>query len=187
MRRGGTLVTINNSSLFAVDELFLPVKNVVAELERSEFFMSGSIVEMLTDPSHPVMSGMPERSKVFVSRSPVFTVTDEFEGSVLAKYAESGSPLLSGYLLGEEKMQGYAAALDVHHGDGRVVLLGMRPQWRGQPFGNFRILFNAVFYSAAVAALTPENAAFWEAPEEEQEEEKTENQQQSGRRRHSRF
>jgi hypothetical protein len=187
VRAGGTLVTINNSSLFAVDELFLPVKNVVGELERSEFSMSGSIVEMRTDPSHPVMTGMPERSKVFVSRSPVFTVTDDFEGSVLAKYAESGSPLLSGYLLGEEKMQGYAAALDVHHGDGRVVLLGMRPQWRGQPFGNFRILFNAAFYSAAVAALTPENAAFWEAPEEEEEEEKTENQQQSGRRGQSLF
>jgi hypothetical protein len=174
VRSGGTLVTINSSSLFAIDQLFLPVKNAVSGLERSEFYMSGSIVEMHTDPSHPVMSGMPERSKVFVSRSPVFTVTDEFKGSVLAKYAKSGSPLLSGYLLGEEKVQGYAAALDVRHGDGRVVLLGMRPQWRGQPFGNFRIVFNAALYSAEVAALTPANADFWEAPKEEEEEGKKE-------------
>jgi hypothetical protein len=184
VRSGGTLVTINNSSLFAIDQLFLPVKNVVSDLERREFFMAGSIVEMRTDPSHPVMSGMPERSKVFVSRSPVFTVTEEFEGSVLAKYADSGSPLLSGYLLGEETIQGYAAALDVHHGDGRVVLLGMRPQWRGQPFGNFRIVFNAALYSAELAAVTPENEDFWKAPpEEEEEEEAKENRQQSERRR----
>ncbi|MEE9183598.1 MAG: hypothetical protein V3U39_03850, partial [Acidimicrobiia bacterium] len=165
-------VTINNSSLFAIDELHLPVKNVVGELERKEFFMSGSIVEMLVDPSHPVMSGMPERSKVFVSRSPAFTVTDDFKGSVLAKYAEDGSPLLSGYLLGEEHVQGLAAALEVHHGNGRVILLGMRPQWRGQPFGNFRILFNAALYSAEMAALTPANPDFWEAPKEEEKEEK---------------
>ena len=180
VRGGGTLVTINSSSLFAIDELHLPVKNVVGELERKEFFMSGSIVEMLVDPSHPVMSGMPERSKVFVSRSPVFTVTDDFEGSVLAKYAEDGSPLLSGYLLGEEHVQGFAAALEVHHGNGRVILLGMRPQWRGQPFGTFRILFNAALYSGEMAALTPANPDFWEAPKEEEKEEKEEKEGNEG-------
>ena len=116
------------------------------------------------------MSGMPARSKVVVERSPVFTTEDGFEGAVLAKYPADGSPLLSGYLLGEEHLQGYAAALDVKHGDGHVILLGMRPQWRGQPFGNFRIIFNAALYGAAVAATAPANPDFWEAPEEEEEE-----------------
>jgi hypothetical protein len=26
------------------------------------------------------------------------------------------------------------------------VLLGFRPQWRGQPFGTFRVIFNAAVY-----------------------------------------
>jgi ribosomal protein S18 acetylase RimI-like enzyme len=164
VRAGGTLVTLNNSTMFAVNELHLPVENVIADIERDEFFMSGSLVSMQVDPSHPVMSGMPENGKIFVGRSPVFTVTDDFEGTVLAKYPEAGSPLLSGYLLGEEHLQGYAAALDVHHGDGHVILLAMRPQWRGQPFGNFRILFNAALYSAQLAGAAPDNSAFWTKP-----------------------
>ena len=124
-------------------------------------------MELLVDPSHPVMSGMAERSKVFVGGSPVFTTEDDFSGSVLARYAEQGSPLRSGYFLGEEHVNGYAAALEVEHGDGRVILLGIKPQWRGQPFGTFKVLFNAALYSGAVAAQTPDNSRFWTAPEED--------------------
>ena len=170
VRGGGTLVTLNNASMFAINQLHLPVRNATAELASDEYFMSGSIVEMEVDPSHPVMSGMTPRAKVVVGRSPVFTTEEGFDGAVLAKYPEAGSPLLSGYLLGEEHLQGYAAALDVKHGDGRVLLLGMKPQWRGQPFGNFRILFNAALHGAQLAAVTPPNPDFWEAPEEEEDE-----------------
>ncbi len=170
VRAGGTLVTLNGSSDFAVEQLHLPVRNVVDGVARDEYFADGAIVELLVDPSHPVMSGMPERAKVFVGGSPVFTTEEGFEGRALAKYAENGTPLLSGYFLGEEHVQGYAAALEVEHGEGRVVLLGLRPQWRGQPFGTFKVLFNAALYSGAVAARTPDNEGFWAAPEEEDDE-----------------
>ena len=164
VRQGGTLVTLNRSSLYAAEQLHLPVDNVVAELERTEFFLGGSILQMVVDPGHPVMSGMPERSKIFVAQSPVFAPRDGFEGSVLAYYPKHGSPLLSGYLLGEEHLQGYASALEVHHGKGRVLLLGMRPQWRAQPFGTFRLLLSSAVYSAQVAALAPTNEDFWSPP-----------------------
>ena len=84
---------------------------------------------------------------------------------MLAKYQTAGTPLMSGYLLGEEHIHGYAAAIEVEHGEGRVVLLGMRPQWRGQPFGTFRILFNASLYTDAVANATPSSEEFWFVPE----------------------
>ena len=164
VREGGTLVTLNGASRFAIDQLHLPVRDVVADLESDEFYVSGSILEVHTDPSHPVMSGMRERAPTIIADSPVFTTEEGFRGHVLAKYAEAGSPLLSGYLLGEEHLQGYAAALEVEHGEGRVVLLGMRPQWRGQPWGSFRILFNAALYSKAVADAAPDNPGFWEPP-----------------------
>ncbi len=173
VRGGGTLVTLNSSSAFAIDEFHLPVRDVVDDLESSDFFMSGSIVEMEVDPTHPLMAGMEARSAVVVGRSPVFTTTEGFNGAAVAKYPTKGSPLMSGYLLGEEHLQGYASALDVEHGEGRVVLLGMRPQWRGQPLDNFRILFNAALYTRANAAAVTPNEEFWTPPEDDADESET--------------
>ncbi|HZD05092.1 MAG TPA: hypothetical protein VE173_09240, partial [Longimicrobiales bacterium] len=165
VREGGTLVALSRASDFVVEALELPVENVVGELGSGEFFAGGSILEVRTDTTQPVMAGMPGRAAVFFDRSPVFTTGEGFEGRALAAWEEEGSPLLSGYLLGEEHLQRRAAALEVRHGRGRVVLLGFRPQWRGQPFGTFRILFNAALFTRAVAEAAPDNPDFWTAPE----------------------
>ena len=165
VRGGGTLVTWNRGAGFALEAFHLPVENVAEDLERTDFYLGGSLVEMIVDPSHPVMSGMPERATVFVDRAtPILSPTDEFRGSVLAKYPPTGSPLLSGYLLGEKYLNGQASALEVFHGDGRILLLGMRPQWRAQPFGTFRIVLSAALYGAELAGTTPPNDEFWRPP-----------------------
>ena len=106
VRAGGTLVCMSSSSDLCIDELHLPVSNVVRGLDRGEFFSSGSIFEVRIDTGHPVMGGMPERGKIFFDRSPVFTTEEGFEGAVIATYGPEGSPLLSGYLLGEEQPSG---------------------------------------------------------------------------------
>ncbi len=168
VRAGGTLVCTSASSDLCIDELHLPVSNVVRGLGRDEFFSSGSILEVRIDTAHPVMSGMPARAKVFFDRSPVFTTEEGFEGAVIASYGPDGSPLLSGYLLGEQHLQGQAAALDVRHGEGHVILLGFRPQWRGQPRGTFRVLFNAVLFHGALASESTGTDGFWEKPEQKE-------------------
>jgi Zinc carboxypeptidase len=164
VQSGGTLVCLNESADFAITALALPVKNVVSGVARKDFFASGSILEVITDPAHPLMAGMPERAKVFVDDSPVFTTTEGFEGAALAKYASSGSPRLSGYLLGEKYLHDNAAALDVKHGRGHVVLIGFRPQWRGQPFGTFRVVLNAALFSKAMAEGAVGTPGFWGPP-----------------------
>jgi hypothetical protein len=113
------------------------VKNIVASLARDEFFTGGSLLQVRADVSHPIMAGMPADAPVFVLNSPAFETREGFRGTVLARYADTGSPLLSGYLLGEKYLNGKAAALD-----------GFRPQWRGQPFGTFRVLFNAALFGS---------------------------------------
>ena len=146
VRGGGTLVCLNRSSLAAIDQLKLPVRNALSGVGRQEFFTGGSLVRVIPDTTHQVMAGMAPEAAVFVQSSPAFETTQGFRGAVLARYPESGTPLLSGYLVGEKHLQGRAAAVDVEHGSGHVVLIGFRPQWRGQPFGTFRVLFNAALY-----------------------------------------
>ena len=143
VREGGTLVCFNRSAAFAIARLKLPVKDVTAGLDRQSFFAGTSLLNVVIDAGQQVMAGMPERAAVFFSSSPVFEPLEGFNGTVLARYPESGV-LASGFLLGESVVAGKIAALDVPYGNGRVILLGFRPQWRGQPFGTFRVIFNAL-------------------------------------------
>ena len=120
VRSGGTLVCLNNASLFAIQQLKLPVRNVVTGLRPEEFFLRGTIVRVTTDPTHQVMAGMPPEAAVFADSSPVFETDEGFKGAVLARYQDTGSPLLSGYLIGEKYLNGKAAALDVQLDAGHV-------------------------------------------------------------------
>jgi hypothetical protein len=152
VRGGGTLLCFNNASLFPIQQFNLPVRNVVAGLKPEEFFLRGTIVQVQPDPAAQVMAGMPAQAAVFADSSPVFETGEGFSGTILARYADSGSPLLSGYLIGEQYLTGKAAAVDVRLDAGHVILLGFRPEWRDQPFGTFRVIFNALLASTTRAA-----------------------------------
>jgi hypothetical protein len=60
-----------------------------------------------------------------------------------ARFAEK-DVLYSGWLLGDAKIAGRGAVVEAAHGRGRVVLIGFRPQFRAQPYGTFKVLFNAL-------------------------------------------
>jgi hypothetical protein len=163
-RAGGTVVAWNQGTTSIINALHLPVRNIVAGLDRREYFTGGSVMQVITDSAHPVMAGMPQRADVFVSNSPVFTTLDGFDGAVLAKYPADASPLRSGFLNGAQYMQGFAAALDVKHDKGHIVLFAFQPQWRGQPTGTFRAVFNAAYFSRDVSDQAKGTAGFWTAP-----------------------
>jgi len=86
------------------------------------------------------------------ARNAAFEAQGDFKGTVLLSYPKEENPLLSGYILHPEKIQGKAAAVDVNHGKGHIVLTGFRPQWRGQPHLTFKLLFNTLYHFGEVAA-----------------------------------
>lgn len=152
VRAGGTLVTLGSAAEFAIEQFNLPVKNVLKGLKNEEFFCSGSILRAeVKDTNHPLTAGLPAEPAIFFARNGAFETTRDFKGSVLITHIKEGNPLLSGYILKPEKLNGKAAALDVNYGRGHIILSGFRPQWRGQTHGMFKFLFNSLYYFGAAA------------------------------------
>lgn len=144
---GGTLVTMNNSAQYAISQFNLPVTNVLSGVRQADFNCPGALLKIeIADPTHPLVAGAPKEVAVMFERGPAFETKSGFKGKVLASYPKEMNPLMSGYILHPEKIQGKAALVDVQMGAGHVVLLGFRSQWRGQPHGTFKFLFNALYY-----------------------------------------
>ena len=156
VQAGGTLITFNNSSLFAIDYLGLPMKNILAGVKEEDFFCSGSLLRVeLQDMTHSAVWGLPHDPIVMFERGPAFETKEGFRGRILATYPKDQSPLMSGYLLHPERIQGKAAAVEVQYGKGRVYLLGFRPQWRGQSHGTYKFFFNAIYESQGLSKAAP--------------------------------
>jgi len=65
----------------------------------------------------------------------------------VATYADN-IVLQSEWILGEDYLRGRTAVAEVGYGKGRIVLIGFRAQFRAQPHGTYKFLFNAIYRSA---------------------------------------
>ncbi len=143
---GGTLITFNNASLFAINQLGLPVENALAGLTPAQFLCSGCLLTThVEDAKSPLTAGLTADTVVMFERGPAFNTKAGFKGTVLARYPRDRSPLMSGYLAGADRLQGKIAALSAEAGKGRVLLLGFKPQWRGQSHAGYKFFFNALY------------------------------------------
>lgn len=140
---GGTLICLDAATDLAIKSFNLPIRNVVAGLKSPEFFCPGSILAIETDPSHSVMRRQPPRMDAYFINSSAFEVTDSDRVRVIARYARSDL-LRSGFLRGGDRIAGKVALAEVQLGKGRIILFGFRPQHRGQTWGTFPLLFNAL-------------------------------------------
>ena len=160
VERGGTLVALDSATELPLVDFGLPLRDVTTGRQTSEFYVPGTLLEIVVDPTHPVAYGMPARAAAFFARSPAFAVegsTDDAEAGdasgdfrVVARYPDTGL-LQSGWVLGEQVLAGRAAVVEARVGQGRVVLVGFRTQHRGQPHGTFKLLFNALYLAAATS------------------------------------
>jgi hypothetical protein len=151
IEQGGTLVCLNRASEFAIDQFKLPLRNVVAGLARTQFYVPGSILRLELDTTNPIAKGMPKESIAWAEESPVFEVINDPKSSVPAAnvkiigwYPRDKDPLLSGWLLGGERIKGKAALVEVTMGKGRIILFGFRPQYRGQSVATYPLLINSL-------------------------------------------
>lgn len=142
---GGTIVALNKASDAIIDLFELPVTNVLRGLSSSEFSCAGALLQVELADSAMATGGMPDNPVVMFGGGPAFQTTADFEGRILASFAGADNLLHSGVIIGPEKIQEKAAALEVSYGQGKVYLFGFKPQWRGQSHGTYKMLFNLLY------------------------------------------
>jgi len=138
-------VALDSATAFAVEQLGLPVRNALAGVAPSDFYCPGSILAAAADATSPLAHGLLDETPVWFEGSPAFEAD---RGSVVLRYGDR-DPLLSGWLLGGDRLKGRAALVEVPLGKGRVVLFGFRPQYRAQSRVTYAALLNALYLSAA--------------------------------------
>lgn len=161
VENGGRLVALDASSDFFIQQFGLPLKNAVSSTPSTSFFIPGSLVSIDVKTDDALTRGMKKKSVAYFVRSRAFSIVEmskKGEGGVekrkqppsqpvkvLASYGKDDI-LLSGWAIGEEKyIGGKIAMAETKLGSGSIVLIGFRPQFRGQPRGTFKLLFNALY------------------------------------------
>jgi len=159
---GGSIVTIGSSTSLA--EVFgLPVKNYLTEkgpdgkdraLPGEKFYIPGSLLRTNIDNTNPLAYGMPSQVDVFFDNSPVFRLEPNAELKHTAAVGWfSGTEVLdSGWAWGQQYLDGGTAVAEASVGEGKVMLLGPEVNFRDQPHGTYKLLFNGLYYGSAKAA-----------------------------------
>lgn len=156
---GGTLIAVGSSARLA-PALGAPVEVAVAKkdgdkltaLTTKEFYIPGSVLRAKVDNRQPLAYGMPQDVDVFFDRSPTFNLKASAPGVAKVSWFDTATPLRSGWAVGQEKLKGSTAVLDIDLGKGKLFVMGPEVTQRAQSYGTFKFLFNGLLYGPAVAA-----------------------------------
>jgi hypothetical protein len=140
---GGKLICFDDSCELVIKRFDLPIKNILKDRKRNEFYNPGSIVRLNVDTKDPLGKNLRKQVAAYFITSSAFEIEDKKKVRSIAEYAEKDA-LLSGWMLGEKYLNGKSALAETDYGKGKIILFAFRPQHRGQTFGTFQFIFNAL-------------------------------------------
>lgn len=140
---GGTLICLDGSCGQLIKQLKLPLRNVLEGLRSSDFYCPGSVLRIEVDTTNSIGRTMSKETDAYFINSSAFEAADADKVKVIARYAKE-NVLQSGWLRGEDKIKDRIALAEVSIGKGRIILFGFRPQHRGQTWGTFPFIWNAI-------------------------------------------
>ena len=146
VERGGTLLCLNESIDFAIEQLKVPIVNPVKELKPQQFHCPGSTLWAKIDNTHKLAYGMPEKGLILLRGNLALAVkqgNSNEDHKVVVSYPEERL-MQSGWLIGEEQLARKAALIESKMEDGRVILYAFAPQCRALTDATFKLFFNAL-------------------------------------------
>jgi hypothetical protein len=150
---GGALIAFDAAAELPMQFFPLAVRNAVRG--GTSFYCPGSLLRFQADTAHPIAFGMPREVIGFSTGGHAYEIAlgkdyNKGEQEIRSALRYAGKDLLaSGWVSGEGAVLGKHALLEARYGKGRVVLFGFRPQFRGQPFGTFKLVLNAIYLGSA--------------------------------------
>jgi hypothetical protein len=131
-------VALRNSSLLASR---LGLTTATAAEPTSD--IPGSLIRVELDARSPLRKGVGRTAWAMYEYDLVW---DAPADATPIRYPMAGDPdwFVSGFADGEEQLHGTSAVVDQAYGDGRVVLFGFEPNFRGFTDGTAKILRNAI-------------------------------------------
>jgi len=157
--QGGELVTLGDAGEFAILHMNVPVANTVAGLPPDQFYGPGTILRLTIDTTHPLGYGLPPEVAAKFMNGSGYEVRAPAESpagnaNVVASYPADRDLLMSGMLVGADRLKGKGGIVDVSYGRGRIVMFGFAVQHRAQTHGTYKLLFNALYYSTTARVAT---------------------------------
>jgi hypothetical protein len=149
VRAGGVLIAFDSASEMPLQLYPIGVRGLLRE--GGDYFCPGSILRITLDNTNPIAWGMPKEGFAVSTGGQAFEISllpennrGDRETKAVAWYAKD-KLLASGWVSGEKAVLGRPALVDARLGQGRVVLFGFRPQFRGQSYGTFKLVLNAIY------------------------------------------
>jgi hypothetical protein len=142
---GGTLITLGDSS--AMPGEFGLAPDVEVSRPPSDFYAPGPIVNAHIDaPENPIFYGYQDRTiPVRWATSSLFALPARDRDLVLMDFPGGPKNVLSGLMNGAAGIKDRPAIIEEPVGAGRIVMFATNPVYRWQNFGEFRMLYNAMF------------------------------------------
>jgi hypothetical protein len=152
VQEGGIVLTLADACRFAFKELEVPARDPVQGVSRTDFWCPTSLLRVKVDTESPLGFGMPAETPAMFSGSVAIDTfippSVDWERHVVARYADDDI-LMSGWLIGGDRIARKGAVVDITHGKGHIVLVGIRAQYRNQSHGTHKFLLNALLYPQA--------------------------------------
>jgi Zinc carboxypeptidase len=143
VEQGGRVVAIEEATELMIDTFGLDISNGVAGLRPQDFYVPGSIVQLTVDTANAIGRAVSDTiAGWFWDSSRTFVVRDP-KIRVVASYGPD-NPVISGWVLGYERLSNRPALLEAPVGKGSIVLFGFQPNYRAHSVSTWPLLFSSL-------------------------------------------
>jgi hypothetical protein len=142
---GGTLITLGESS--AVPAEFGLTPDIEVKRPPTAFYAPGPIVAgNVLKPASPIFYGYTDRAiSVRWASTALLSVPLRDKQNVLMEFPGGEKSVLSGFMNGADEIKDRPAIVLSPVDSGQVLMFATNPIYRWQNFGEFRMLYNAIF------------------------------------------